>query len=69
MCQLSLALISANLPGNLFIDVFSRADRDNLHSQTDEPINDSTSSHSQTAIALKRLFERLSARRLLEYVG
>jgi len=55
-----LVLTSKNFSRSFFIDVFPRADGHDFDVACSEPIDDSSSSHSQTPISLKLLFERLS---------
>jgi hypothetical protein len=56
-----LVLTSKNFSRSFFIDVFPRADSHDFDVACSEPIDDSSSSHSQTPISFKLLFECLSA--------
>src|SRR5262245_22748823 len=56
-----LVLTSKNFSRSFFIDFFPGADGHDFDVACSEPIDDSSSSHSQTPISLKLLFERLSA--------
>jgi len=57
-------LISEDLPSRVLVDAFSRPDRDDFDAAAG-PINDSTSSDTQTPVALKLFLERFSCRQVL----
>jgi hypothetical protein len=57
------------LSSRLFIDAFPRTNDNDFDRAYAEPIDDSTSSQSQTLISFKLLFECFPAGRVVEYVG
>ena len=62
-------LISPNLSSCLFIDAFPGTNGNDLDGAFAEPIDDSTSSQSQTPIPFKLLFECFPTGRVVKYVG
>jgi hypothetical protein len=63
-----LHLTSMNFSRSFFVDAFPGADGHDFAFACCEPINDSTSSYSQTPISLKLLFECFPATRIVEDV-